>query len=79
MAERIGILCADGSILVLPEGTGVDEAKREAEEHDWGSGSPRTRVVRFNIEITEILCVFPFFLVLVTRFIDYDLLITLFN
>ena len=51
MTARIGILCTDGSILLLPEGTDIDEAKKEAEEHDWGAPGPRTRVVKFNIEI----------------------------
>ena len=59
MTARIGILCTDGSILLLPEGTDIDEAKKEAEEHDWGAPGPRTRVVKFNIEIIEILCAFP--------------------
>ena len=54
MSERLGLLFSDGSLLVLPEGIDLDGARREAEEHDRGEVKPRTRVVRLNIEITEI-------------------------
>ncbi len=55
MSERLGLLFSDGSILVLPEGTDVDGARKEAEEHDRGEFYVRTRVMRLEIEIGEIL------------------------
>ena len=48
MSQRLGLLFSDDSILVLPEGTDVDAAWREAEEHDAD-----TEVVRLNLEITR--------------------------
>jgi hypothetical protein len=36
MIERLGLLFADGSILVLPEETDLEAAEREAIENDWG-------------------------------------------
>jgi len=55
MNERLGLLFSDDSILVLPEGTDVDTALKEAEEHDRGGLGPRTRVARLEIEVTEVL------------------------
>jgi hypothetical protein len=34
MTERLGLLFADGSLLVLPDRTDADTARSEAEEHD---------------------------------------------
>jgi hypothetical protein len=53
MSQRLGLLFADSSLLVLPEGTDVDAAWREAEEHDAGELNPRTEVVRLDLEIVE--------------------------
>ncbi len=55
MSERLGLVFFDGSILVFSEGTDVDTARREAEEHDRGQPTPQTRIVRLDIEISEIL------------------------
>jgi hypothetical protein len=54
LIERLGILFSDGSISVLPEGTTLEAAKKEAEEHDQGDLSGTTRVLRMKIEISEI-------------------------
>jgi hypothetical protein len=53
MNERLGLLFADGSVLVLPEGTNLDHAQREAREADFGEPAPRTRVVALRIEIRD--------------------------
>jgi hypothetical protein len=55
MTERLGLLFADGSLLVLPDGTDADTARREAEEHDGGEPKPRTRVVRLRMEVVDTL------------------------
>jgi hypothetical protein len=55
MTERLGLLFADGSLLVLPDGTDADTARREAEEHDGGEPGPRTRVVRLRLEFVDTL------------------------
>jgi hypothetical protein len=55
MIERLGLLFADGSMLVLPEGTSLRNAQREALEADFGEPAPRTRVVTFKIEICDSL------------------------
>jgi hypothetical protein len=55
MSERIGLLFADSSILVLSEGTTVETAKKEAEEHDFGNPDPETRVVRLVLSIAEVI------------------------
>ncbi len=54
MNARLGMLFSDGSILVFPEGTDVDRARREAKEHDQGESTSGTHVVRLNIEIKKI-------------------------
>jgi hypothetical protein len=53
MRARLGLLFSDGSVLVFPEGTDIDTARREAAEHDRGEPVPRTRIVNVNIEVTE--------------------------
>jgi hypothetical protein len=53
MTETLGLLFADGSLLVLPEGTTLQKAQQEANEADFGESEPRTRVVRLTIEITD--------------------------
>ena len=54
MNERIGLLFADGSILVLPEGTTIETAKKEAEEHD--AGDPiATRVASLVLSVAKII------------------------
>jgi hypothetical protein len=53
MSERIGLLFADGSISVLPEGTTIETAKKEAEEHDAGDAT--TQVVSVVISIVKII------------------------
>jgi hypothetical protein len=53
MTETLGLLFVDGSVLVLPEGTTVQQAQHEAKEVDLGEPEPRTRVVRVTIEITD--------------------------
>jgi hypothetical protein len=55
MNERWGLLFSDGSILVLPEGASVEEAKKEAEEHDAGDPNPQTRVVQMAVTVIEII------------------------
>jgi hypothetical protein len=55
MTERLGLLFADGSLLVLPDGTDADTAWKEAEEHDGGDPEARTRVVRLRIEVVDTL------------------------
>jgi hypothetical protein len=52
MMETLGLLFADGSMLVLPEGTTLQSAQHEAQEADFGEAEPRTRVVRLKIEVT---------------------------
>jgi hypothetical protein len=54
MTETLGLLFADGSVLVLPEGTTLQKAQREANEADSGEPEPRTRVVRVTIEIDHV-------------------------
>jgi len=51
MAERLGLLFADGSISLLPEGTDLQTARKEADEHDQGDFGPRTQVIRTKVEI----------------------------
>jgi hypothetical protein len=53
MGERLGLLFADGSILLLPEGTSVEDAKKEAEEHDAGDPNPQTRVARLVVNVVK--------------------------
>lgn len=55
MGERLGLLFSDHSILILPEGTDIDIARREAKEHDRGERCPRTRILRLEIKIYEIM------------------------
>jgi hypothetical protein len=55
MSERIGLLFADGSISVLPEGTTIDTANKEAEDHDAGNPAPETRVVSLVVSITKFI------------------------
>jgi hypothetical protein len=55
MSEHIGLLFADGSILVLPEGTTIATAKKEAEEHDAGDPDPETRVVSLVVRVVEVI------------------------
>lgn len=54
MIERLGLLFSDGSFLVLPEGTDLGTARREAEEHDAGEAEPRTKVVVLKIEVLPV-------------------------
>jgi len=51
MKERLGLLFADDSILVLPDGVDAEGAWREADDYDWGEIKPRTQVVRLKLEI----------------------------
>jgi hypothetical protein len=51
MAERLGLLFADGSMTIMPERTDVQTARQEAAEHDDGDFGPKTRIVRLKIEI----------------------------
>jgi hypothetical protein len=53
MTETLGLLFADGSLLVLPEGTTLQKAQQEAKDTDFGESEPRTHVVRIKIEITD--------------------------
>ena len=55
MSERIGLLFADGSISVLPEGTTIGTANKEAEEHDAGDPDATTQVVSLVISVVKIL------------------------
>jgi hypothetical protein len=55
MSEHIGLLFADGSILVLPEGTTIETAQKEAEEHDAGDPDPDTRVVSLVVSIAKFI------------------------
>ena len=55
MIERLGLLFADGSILILPENTDLAAAEREAIEHDWGQSQPLTRVIRVEVRVLEIM------------------------
>ena len=55
MSARFGLLFSDGSILVLPEGTDIETARKEAKEHDRGEIRPGTRVIRLEINVVEIL------------------------
>jgi hypothetical protein len=54
MNERLALLFADGSLVVLPEGTDIGAAWREAEEADWGELSPRTRVAHLAVEMIAV-------------------------
>ena len=51
MSERFALLFSDGSILVLPEDAELQDAIKEAEEHDLGEPLARTRVVRIKFEL----------------------------
>jgi len=51
MAERLGLLFTDGSILLLPEGTDLQTARKEAGEHDQGDVCPATKVIRVTVEM----------------------------
>ena len=53
MTERLGLLFADGSLLVLLEEIDADTARSEAKEHDGGTLGPPTRVVRLKIEVGD--------------------------
>ena len=55
MSERIGLLFADGSISVLPEGTIIETANKEAEEHDAGDPDATTQVVSLVISVVKTL------------------------
>lgn len=55
MVERLGLLFADGSILILPEAADLEAAEGEAIEHDWGQSNLLTRVIRLEINILEIM------------------------
>ena len=55
MSERIGLLFADGSILLLPEGATVETAKKEAAEHNVGNLDPETRVVSLVLSVVEVI------------------------
>ncbi len=50
MFETFGLLFADGSMFVLPQGITLKQAQLEAEEADFGEVEPRTSVVRVRIE-----------------------------
>jgi hypothetical protein len=54
MSERIGLLFADGSILVLPEGSTTETAQNEAEEHDAGNPNA-TQVVSLAVRIIKVI------------------------
>jgi hypothetical protein len=45
----LGLLFSDVSILILPEGTDVETARDEAEEHDLGANGRGTQVVRISV------------------------------
>ena len=53
MIERLGLLFSDGSILILPEATDLEDAEKEAIEHDWGQSHPLTRVIRIEVKVLE--------------------------
>ncbi len=55
MSERFGLLFSDGSLLVLPPDAELQDAVKEAEEHDLGEAIPRTRVVRVKLEYQVII------------------------
>jgi hypothetical protein len=55
MSECTGLLFADGSILVLREGTTIETAKKEAAEHDVGNPDSETRVVSLVLGIVEVI------------------------
>jgi hypothetical protein len=55
MNERFGLLFSDGSILVLPEGTSVEVARKEAEEHDQGDDEGKTEVVLLDLILKRTL------------------------
>lgn len=54
MFETFGLLFADGSMFVMPEGVTLEEAQLEAVEADFGEAEPRTSVVRIRIESSVI-------------------------
>ena len=53
--ERLGLLFADGSLLVFAEKTALETAKEEARESDFGESEPRTRVVRVTIDVVDLI------------------------
>ena len=55
MRERLGLLFSDGSILVFPEGTDIETARKEAEQHDLGQRGGATQIVRMSVAIVEII------------------------
>ena len=54
MIEGLGLLFADGSMLVMPAGTSFETVEQEAQESDFDEPERRTRVVRLKIEITSV-------------------------
>lgn len=54
MRERVGLLFADGSMLLLPEGTTVATAKTEAEEHDLGDPEAKTQVLSVIVTVVQL-------------------------
>jgi hypothetical protein len=52
--ERVGLLFADGSMLLLPEGTTVATAKTEAEEHDLGDPEAKTQVLSVIVTVVQL-------------------------
>jgi hypothetical protein len=42
-------------MLLFPEGTDIETAQVEAEEHDWGRDGNTTQVVRLAVSILEVL------------------------
>jgi hypothetical protein len=51
VSQRLALLFSDSSLLVLPEGTDLGAAWREAEEHDGGAPDSSTAVVLLEIKI----------------------------
>jgi hypothetical protein len=58
MTARLGLLFSDGSISVLPEGSDLHTAQKEAEEHDGSDPDSATVVIEVNIDIirTQKIC-----------------------
>jgi hypothetical protein len=55
MEERLGLQFSDCSILVLPDRTSVEAAKKEAEGHDAGDPNPQTKVLRIVLSDVKII------------------------
>lgn len=55
MSERFALLFSDGSILMLPAGTGIEQARKEALSCDENEGDPKnfTSLIRVAVRVVD--------------------------